>query len=77
MDSDGGVAGFGAGDGLGAVAMWRYSKLGFLLGKRFFTIVLVNEDLTQTVTDNTWFNRNRIRENRLNLLCFIKPTISG
>ena len=53
MDSDGGVAGFGAGDGLGAVAMWRYSKLGFLLGKRFFTIVLVNEDLTQTVTDNT------------------------
>jgi len=53
MDSDGGVAGFGAVAGLGAVAMWRYSKLGFLLGNRFFTIVLVNEDLTQTVTDNT------------------------
>ncbi|AAG03113.1 F5A9.12 [Arabidopsis thaliana] len=32
INDDGGVAGFGAGDGLGAVAMWRYSKLGFLLG---------------------------------------------
>jgi len=53
MDSDGGVAGFGAGDGLGAVAMWRYSKLGFLLGKRFFTIVLVNEDFTIVLVNDS------------------------
>jgi len=40
MDSDGGVAGFGAVAGFAGVAMWRNSKLGFLLGKRFFTIVV-------------------------------------